>query len=104
MIGKHFKKTNFRLNSTHTTKQKRFHSNADFVNPPSAYTLFNFEAYTVLNIKTPLTFYFNINNLLNNAYRDYLNRFRYFTDEMGRNFVFGVKFNFEVEEKHHHHK
>jgi iron complex outermembrane receptor protein len=42
--------------------------------------------------------------LLNNAYRDYLNRFRYFTDEMGRNFVFGVKFNFEVEEKHHHHK
>ena len=103
-IGKHFKKTNFRLNSTHTTKQQRFHSNADFVNPPSAYTLLNFEAYTVLNIKTPLTFYFNINNLLNNAYRDYLNRFRYFTDEMGRNFVFGVKFNFEVEEKHHHHK
>jgi iron complex outermembrane receptor protein len=28
------------------------------------------------------------------AYRDYMNRFRYFTDEMGRNFTLRVKVPF----------
>lgn len=34
------------------------------------------------------------NNLINQKYRDYLNRFRYFTDDMGRNFY--VKLNIPI--------
>jgi iron complex outermembrane receptor protein len=30
-------------------------------------------------------------NLLNTSYRDYLNRFRYFADERGRNLVLRVR-------------
>jgi iron complex outermembrane receptor protein len=32
-----------------------------------------------------------INNLFNTRYRDYMNRFRYFTDEVGRNIVLQLK-------------
>jgi iron complex outermembrane receptor protein len=37
---------------------------------------------------------FEINNLLNTVYRDYLNRFRYYADEMGRNYSLKLKLTF----------
>ena len=36
----------------------------------------------------------SINNILNTSYRDYLNRFRYFADEMGRNISLKIKIPF----------
>jgi iron complex outermembrane recepter protein len=38
-------------------------------------------------------------NLLNTAYRDYLNRFRYFADEMGRNIVLRVRLPINFSQK-----
>ena len=35
-----------------------------------------------------------ISNLLNTRYRDYLNQMRYFADELGRNFIFTINYNF----------
>jgi len=35
-----------------------------------------------------------VNNIINENYRDYLNRLRYFADELGRNFIIQLKFNY----------
>lgn len=35
-----------------------------------------------------------VNNLLNTSYRDYLNRLRYFADDLGRNFLLRLTFNY----------
>ncbi len=37
---------------------------------------------------------FEINNVINTVYRDYLNRFRYYADEMGRNYSLKLKLTF----------
>ncbi len=67
-------------------KQTRVPANSDFAAPPEGYTLLSFSAGIDLPIKTnAITLGVSVNNLLNTRYRDYMNRFRYFTDEMGRN-------------------
>ncbi|HTJ51012.1 MAG TPA: hypothetical protein VL443_16235, partial [Cyclobacteriaceae bacterium] len=37
---------------------------------------------------------FSASNLLNTTYRDYMDRFRYFSDEPGRNFTLRVRVPF----------
>ena len=37
-----------------------------------------------------------VNNLTNVAYRDYLDRFRYFADEPGRNIIFRLRVPFKI--------
>lgn len=59
----------------------------DFIAPPKGYVNFNlsggfdwaFENENNLNV------FISIDNLFNNSYRDYLNRFRYYADDLGRN-------------------
>jgi iron complex outermembrane receptor protein len=64
----------------------------DYKLPPKGYSLVNINASTTLHFnKLPLTFAIGVRNLLNTAYRDYLNSFRYFTDEMGRNINIRIK-------------
>ena len=54
--------------------------------------LLNLNVFTTIHLKElPLTFSIGARNLLNKKYRDYLNSFRYFTDEMGRNINFRIK-------------
>ncbi len=58
----------------------------DYQQPPAAYWLLGAEAGTTLTIfHHALDVSIAGTNLLNRRYRDYLNRFRYFTDEQGRN-------------------
>ncbi|WP_167856445.1 TonB-dependent receptor [Hymenobacter metallicola] len=58
----------------------------DLLAPPAGYTLLNLETGTTIQWgRLPLTVSVAASNLLNQRYRDYLNRYRYFTDEMGRN-------------------
>lgn len=98
-----FKKTSLSMNYNYVTEQLRHNVEDDFIAPPPAYGLLNFRATTQIDTKLPLNIYFKVNNFLNTSYRSYLNRFRYFTDEVGRNFVVGLSVNFEVAETHHHH-
>ncbi|HSN62177.1 MAG TPA: hypothetical protein VLR49_14655, partial [Ferruginibacter sp.] len=64
----------------------------DYKDAPGAYGLFNAIAGTTFLIgKIPVTFNLAVRNLLNNAYRDYLNSMRYFTDETGRNIQLRIK-------------
>ena len=64
--------------------------------PPKAFHLLNFNSSIDLNIfkKTKMNLTFRINNLLNTSYRNYLNRLRYYSHELGRNFTLNIKFNY----------
>ena len=59
---------------------------ADFKPAPEAYSLFTMYASSILHVKhLPIKLSLGVQNIFNTVYRDYLNGFRYFTDEMGRN-------------------
>ena len=81
---------------TFVAKQNHVPVNSDYTAPPNAYTLLNFEAGLSIGKKHPIDMGISIYNVLNSTYRDYLNRFRYFSDEQGRSFAIriNVPFNF----------
>ncbi len=67
----------------------------DFAPPPPGYFLLGAEAGLNVSIgKQPMSVILSGANLLNTAYRDYLNRFRYFADEPGRNISLKIKISF----------
>ncbi|MGB5356549.1 MAG: TonB-dependent receptor [Eudoraea sp.] len=68
----------------------------DVSTPPPAYHLFNFDATMdfKMNSKSTLGLGFTISNLLNTSYRNYLNRFRFYADDLGRNFLLTLKINY----------
>lgn len=76
-------------------KQWRVPPNSDFVPPPDAYTLLGIQAGIAIPIgQHKMAIGIGVNNLLNTSYRDYLNRFRYYTDQMGTNLSLRVKIPF----------
>jgi iron complex outermembrane recepter protein len=67
-------------------------SNFDFMKAPDAYTLLNASlGISLQNEKVKYDVRLSSENLLNTTYRDYTNRFRYYADDIGRNFVFSLK-------------
>ena len=83
------------LNGTYTFKQWRVTAEQDFLPPPEAYFLLGMKAGTSLQFKnSSLKFTFIIDNLLNQKYRDYLNRLRYFADDLGINISLGINYLF----------
>ena len=86
--------TYFALGGTYVAEQTRVPTKAeqDYMAPPAGVFLFNMEAGTTVHFgKQPVEFGITGNNLMNASYRDYLNRFRYFTDDIGRMLLFRVK-------------
>lgn len=73
------------------TKQWRVPA-GDYLPPPAEYYLLNFESGITIKVgKQPVAFGFGVQNLLDASYRDYLDRFRYFTDAIGRNFSLRIR-------------
>jgi iron complex outermembrane receptor protein len=68
-------------------QQNRVEPGSDYAAPPKGYFLV--QANWGISFKQ-LDLGIRISNALNTAYRDYLNRFRYFTDDQGRNVSFRV--------------
>ena len=68
----------------------------DVSTPPNAYHLLNFNSSFDLNMSQTsiLTIGFGINNILDTDYRNYLNRLRYYADDLGRNFLVSLKLNY----------
>lgn len=68
----------------------------DISTPPSAFNLFHFysEATFKTSNYTNLNVALSVNNLLDTNYRAYLNRLRYFADDLGRNIMLQLQFNF----------
>jgi iron complex outermembrane receptor protein len=82
------------------TKQWRVPTNTDFAPPPNEYGLVSAEiGMTVYAGKQPIQISLTGNNLMNTVYRDYLDRFRYFTDSQGRNFTFRLKMPLTIYDK-----
>jgi iron complex outermembrane recepter protein len=102
----------FELKGEFVTQQKRFPNNnyttniivnndlvpvtVDISTPPAAYELLHL--YSEIKFKTfgkgITTLAFSVQNILNTTYRDYLNRQRFFADEMGRNYQIQLKINY----------
>lgn len=67
----------------------------DISTPPPAYQVLNLRGdIDVKFLKNNLNISLTVNNLLNTSYREYLNRLRFFADELGRNFLIQFKFNY----------
>ncbi len=68
----------------------------DISTPPPGYQLLHFFSEMSFKTfgKTNTIIAFSIQNIINTTYRDYLNRQRFFADEMGRNFQIQLKFNY----------
>ncbi len=67
----------------------------DLVSPPEGYALFNLSTAFGLPVRNQeLQVDITVDNLLNTSYRSYLNRFRYYADEMGRNVSLKLSYSF----------
>jgi iron complex outermembrane receptor protein len=78
------------LNWNAIARQNRVPEGVDYALPPDAYQLlgmnagFGFKPFEKAKV---WSLNMSIQNLLNTAYRDYLSRYRYFTDDAGFNFL-----------------
>ncbi|MAX70375.1 MAG: TonB-dependent receptor [Flavobacteriaceae bacterium] len=68
----------------------------DISSTPPAYSLFSFNSSMSFKAfkKGSLKIEFNVENIFNTSYREYLNRLRYFADDLGRNFNLKIKINY----------
>ncbi|MFK7811267.1 MAG: TonB-dependent receptor [Maribacter sp.] len=97
------------LESQYVFEQKRFPPNIFVFSPeqqrdveldintaPSAYHLLALDAETSFSIRSTDDFKvgLRVTNLLNTNYRDYLNRLRYFVDDLGRNISVRLIYNY----------
>jgi outer membrane receptor protein involved in Fe transport len=67
-----------------------------FLPPPKAYSLWSLQAGATIQVteKQHLEIGVSVQNLFNTVYRDYLNRFRYYANDMGRNGSLRLKWKF----------
>jgi len=77
-------------------KQRRVPPNSDFAEPPPAYHLWALQIGGTFGVmsKQKLDWGITVQNAFNTAYRDYLNRFRYYAFEQGRNVSMRLKWSF----------
>jgi iron complex outermembrane recepter protein len=68
----------------------------DISTPPSGYHLLHFTSYCQFKVakNSMATLGLSVFNLFNTKYRDYLNKQRYYVDEMGRNLQIQLKINY----------
>jgi iron complex outermembrane receptor protein len=98
---KRIKETYFGISFVNVLQQKLIPQNdTDYAVPPKAYWLLNFEAGFKLQLKKQaIHFSVTVTNMANIAYRDYLDRFRYFTDKQGVNAALRIRVPFFFQEK-----
>ncbi len=82
------------LSNLLVAKQKR-EPDFDIAPAPAAYALFNLayqKGFALENNKLNLGI--QVQNLFNSSYKEYMNRFRYFTDDIGRNILLKINYQF----------
>lgn len=76
-------------------KQNDYHENLDFVAPPNAYHLLNASIGAKWHLKKQvINVDLSVQNLTNQLYKDYLNRFRYYTHDLGRSIQLRINYEF----------
>jgi iron complex outermembrane receptor protein len=97
---KEFKATVFDLSVTHVARQFRVNDNQDFLPAPAGYTLVDAAVSTTIPVHGyQWSLSLSVNNLLNKEYRDYLNRFRYYSADIGRNLALRLQIPFGKNNK-----
>ncbi len=91
---KKLKNTSLKLTAQHVLKQKRYTDGSDYMAPPNGYVLLNAAFITNFLRYENLRVFLSADNLLNTRYRNYLNRFRYFSDDLGRQVTAGLNLKF----------
>ncbi len=104
VFGKNLENLELGINGQHVFKQDNISPDqelplnverTEFAPIPDAYTLFGATASANLQLgKNRLRIVMKADNLFNIAYRDYLNRQRYFADDVGINVSLGVSLKF----------
>lgn len=106
-----FHNLSFRVKSDYVFEQTRFPDNnfeifdpetgenieVDVSTPPDAYHLLELGASAIFPLGANGSQFhvgLTVANALDTSYRNYLNRFRYYADELGRNFILNLKFNY----------
>lgn len=89
------KEPSLTLSGRYVFQQTRLEPEQDFLAPPDAYFLLGLGLDTKIQFsKTTLNLTLQVDNLLNEQYRDYLNRLRYYADEAGRNIRLNLRYEF----------
>jgi len=87
------------INGMYENEQWRVAANRDYAASPEAYLLLNCELGTTFKINhQKISIGISGSNLLNTKYRNYMNRFRYYSDEMGRNITLRIKLPFSTKQ------
>jgi len=90
-----FENLKLELNNKYVFRQNNLLSSQDFVPAPDAYNLLGLRISIEKTIKkNHLKIYIRVDNLLNTEYRDYLNRQRYFANDLGINGTLGLSLIF----------
>jgi len=85
----------FQINSRFVFEQKELLPSQDFVAVPESYYLIGLKLSAEKELpKLRLSLFVRAENLLNETYREYLNRQRYFADDLGFNLIVGVNISF----------
>lgn len=84
------------INHLFVAQQNNVPPNSDFVPPPAAYHLWSLQVGSSYELphEQKIVVGFSVNNILNTDYRDYMNRFRYYASEMGRNISLKLSYQF----------
>lgn len=76
-------------------KQNKYNKQSDFAEAPPTYNLVNVGAGTQLKLNDQsFGIHLSANNLFNIAYKEYMNRFRYYSHDLGRNISLRLSYNF----------
>lgn len=86
----------FKLSHEAVARQKHYPEGQDLAPPPKGYHLLHLAAGAPFLKKENRSLHltFQVRNLLSTGYRSYLDRFRYYADRPGVNFVFNVNYKF----------
>jgi len=80
---------------TYVRRQTRFEPESDYSPPPPAYHLFTLAAGTTIPFgQQQLITSITADNLLNTLYKDYMNRYRYYAHDLGRNITLRIAYKF----------
>ncbi len=101
-----FRKIELKIWGEYTARQFRYTDSSDYLAPPPSYFIAGADLQWQFNIRrNPLRLGLGVTNLSNTVYRDYLNRFRYFIDEQGTNFIIRLNYpiQYTLNKKQHEH-
>lgn len=85
------------LKATHSwvARQTRYEPNSDFAPPPPSYHVWGLHAGSTISVhEKELQLTISSTNIFNASYKDYMNRFRYYAHDLGRNISFKLAYLF----------